>query len=297
MKFFYRFFLKKQKKYAIIIHGNIISSLKFLEYWKGCIESDSKQLRRILFDKDDLELIQDIFRLVILAKRNLYIAQLEVALSLSLPLKLGLAKRTKYWNIEKTLSACEAFIRVMQLGEEEDEKLVNLVHDSFKVFITNKELCGEIFVVVESMSNPWIVKTCLSYITTEEMPRYQDIYVPKQRRRKLNVEHPLFSYATLHWSSHLLDTLNGGRIEKQIIIEILQSFFTPERFWIYIRSVLAYSDQSIYVFQDSRLYSVVFEDALDWLQNDNIELELESIESWKLRIPTTGLLFHKREPP
>jgi tetratricopeptide (TPR) repeat protein len=239
----------------------------------GLYQEGLKRLEQEM-SEDEKRWIHDIFCLAVTAKRNLHVAELEVALSLMRQMKSGLDKRPKIWDIKKTLSRCGAFLHVVQLDPGEDNKSISLVHDSFKLFITDGKVCQNEFLVNEAVANMWIVRTCLSYISTEVVSHYDDIYIPKELRARLDYEHPLFSYATLFWSSHLPETMLGNVDEYQMLINTLRAFWRPEKLCTWIRNVLAYSDQSIYQFRDSHLHSVVsaVTDVLGWLRQHNIQL-------------------------
>src|SRR5436305_917467 len=165
----------------------------------------------------------------------------------------------------------------MQFDPGEENKSINLVHDSFKLFVTDRKVCDNVFLVDEHLSNAWIATTCLSYISTEIVPHYDNIYSPEKLRAWLNHEHPLFSYATLYWSSHLPKTMMQNADEYRILIHTLQDFWKTENLCTWIRSVLSYSDQSVYWFSDVHLHSVVsaVSEALTWFQRHHIKLYLD----------------------
>src|SRR6202022_2287457 len=78
----------------------------------------------------------------------------------------------------------------------------------------------------------------------------------------------LFSYATLYWSAHLPEKKVVDAEESSTLTNALRQFCCSEALVTWIRSVLAYSDQSIYLFDDIHLHSVVptVLNALVWLQ-------------------------------
>ena len=182
----------------------------------GLYQEGLKRLERDISEKEK-RWIHDIFCWVVVANRDLYVSELEVGLSLMRQMKLGLARLPKIWNINKTLSRCGAFLQVAQIDPGDDKKLISLVHDSFKIFIMDRKECRNEFLVDETAANAWIAKTCLSYVSTQTVSHYDDIYIPKQLRARLDKEHPLFSYATLYWSSHLRETTQGNADEYRML--------------------------------------------------------------------------------
>ena len=88
-----------------------------------------------------------------MTRRDLKLAELEIELCLMHQKKLDLSETSKIRNMNKTLNQCDSFLRVMKTDAEKKDKLISLIHDSFKLFVINSRVCHNSFLVNETWSN------------------------------------------------------------------------------------------------------------------------------------------------
>src|SRR5439155_3939141 len=131
------------------------------------------------------------------------------------------------FSIETTLSKCAAFLQVVI--SETAHKSVSLVHETFKHYIIDGEECKSFFYVDPFEANAWLAMSSILYLE-KQCIRHPDEWVsPSTLRDYFDQKHPLFSYAMLYWSTHLLEAkLISERIQSLLIIS-LRRFFEEYR--------------------------------------------------------------------
>ena len=125
---------------------------KVPETMNGLYQETLKRLEREM-SEDEKRWMQDILCWAVMAKRDLTVTEMEAGLCLMRQKKDDLIRTPRIWNIDRTLSRCGAFLQVMQLNSEEKNKSISLVHESFKLFVTDKKFCDNVFLVDEDQSN------------------------------------------------------------------------------------------------------------------------------------------------
>lgn len=206
--------------------------------------------------------VNSIFCWVVAAQRDLLLQELEVALSLTRQLDHHLAQRPKVWDIERTLSKCGAFLRTSYL---DDQISVSLVHESFGVFLTNKEECIPDFLIEKTVANSIIARVCMSYLSTEMVLQPDVLYAPNDLPRQQDRCHPLFRYATKYWISHL----TRSKVFEDVGDELLKAtsaFLSKANFHTWLRSMLAYWDDILPWFPG------VFVTLTLWMEEMDVEL-------------------------
>jgi len=247
----------------------------------GLYRESLKRLEHSLTEKQKIW-VREIFAWVVVAKRNLSAAELEVGLSFT-----HSDRKAQLWNIQHTLSRCGAFFQITSLPSETGQiKVVRLVHDSFKLFVTNRSECDSIFFVDQPTAHSTVARACMFYLSHQEISRHDEIYSPNKVRRQLEKDHRLFSYASQYWSTHLLETQHWVDVDGNLELrEAVLEFCKYENFSTWIKSILAYSRQSNYWFSDgSHLKSVVpsIENLINWVSAQKPELPTpsEGYELW-----------------
>ena len=210
--------------------------------------------------------VKEILNWVVVAARDLHLDELEAGASLTDQIRCRKQKKAKLWHIEKTLSRCGSILRVAAVNQETERKTVSLVHDSFRLFITDPEQCCNEFLVQANQANTAISRACLAYLRRETV-RHQDGIVPQKLRDHLNYNYPLFSYASLFWSAHLLAVRVESNEHVRLLVDAVLNFCTSSNIFNWTRSVIAYSDQSRHWFEDIHLtqFTPVIIAALQWV--------------------------------
>jgi len=203
-----------------------------------------KVLERLYADLNEIELpwIQEIICWTVMSKRDLTLAEIEVAILLSRE-EHGKATRARFINIGATLSKCATILRV---SDDPSTKLktVSVLHDSFKQFITNGGQRGPTgiarsFRVVKPEADYKIVAACISYLCREAIEIEEAIIIPDMRRKRLNEEYPMFSYASMFWEKHI--TSEGGESVQKKLLLVLTKLFLRENLRNWISSVMGYT--------------------------------------------------------
>ena len=237
----------------------------------GLYQEGLVRLERDLNKKEKLW-VQEIFNWVVVAQRDLGIDEMEVGMSISQQIRLSSIRRAKLWSIEKTLSRCGAFLRVTSPDPETDRKTVSIVHDSFTQFITNREECTNEFFVDRLAANSLVVRACLSYLSKERVIHRDDIYSAEKLKRRFDRDHPLFSYASLWWSDHLLEVYQTSGVDanSQTLTDAIREFYTADNFSTWIESVLVYANRGqTEDYSDVHLTTIVttISDAVHWVRD------------------------------
>ena len=84
------------------------------------------------------------------------------------------------------------------------------------------------FYIDPSMGNSLIGRACMSYLSDESLPRLENIPNPQDRPSLYDIGHSLFSYATLHWSSHLCDGHIASAVEAEKLANSIIQFGTKD---------------------------------------------------------------------
>jgi len=157
----------------------------------GLYQAALRRLERDLTNNEKLW-VKEILSWVVVGIRDLNIRELEVGAGLTDQIRRRKKKKAKLWHIEKTLSRCGSILRVVDLSPNTEEKTVSLVHDSFRLFLTDREQCQNEFLIQPSHANTLISRACISYLMRETVRR-QDGMAPPELRTLLNSNYPLFS--------------------------------------------------------------------------------------------------------
>ena len=241
----------------------------------GIYQATLKRLERELNNNEKLW-VKEILNWVVVAVRDLNVNELEVAATLTDQIRRRKKKKAKLWNIEKTLSRCGSVLRVTALSPNKGHKTVSVVHDSFRLFVTDRDQCQSEFLIEASDANTVISRACLSYLMRERIRR-QDGSPSPDTRARFKDKYPLFSYATLYWSTHLLAvtyTANNPQTAEscQVLVQAVFNFCTPAHILNWATSVITYSDQSVYWFKDIHLtqFATIILAALQWVANNRV---------------------------
>jgi len=236
-------------------------------------------LERLGDELNEVELpwIREIISWTVMSKRDMSLAELEVAILLSNG-DNGHALDAKVIDIKSTLKKCAAILQISQ-GSTCDIQTVSLLHNTFRQFITNPGAQGpqgkaREFLVRKSETDSTIAAACLGYLMRHEIVIEEGKFLPNARRKLLNTRFPLFNYATLYWSNHLTNKASVGAQEKVVVQ--LQSFFLREHLLRWVSSVMAYTYNSA----QGSLF-----DPVSWSVTSSLRTSL----AWICRNPVTSL--------
>lgn len=166
--------------------------------------------------------LKEILMWVTLSQRALNLAELETGIRYSRKLRSGKAIVSRLDNIEKTLSKYGALLEIVKLENQGDVKFVSLSHDSVKLFLTNEDECKSEFYIDKNISNSLMAAACSQYLIAQNIPMIDDFTLPVVQRRKIDQEHPFFSYASVYWSTHLTTSSQSGLTTTSQAMEILE---------------------------------------------------------------------------
>lgn len=202
-----------------------------------------KVLERLYHDLNEIELpwIQEIITWTVMSKRDLTLAEIEVAILLSRQSYTKSAK-PRVINIENTLNKCATILRIIDTPSTK-VKTISLIHDSFKHFITNPDASGPTnhsrhFLVLKSDADCRLATSCISYLCNETIEIENVAIIPDLRRKRLNTQLPMFNYASTYWAKHLV--AKGPRTQK-IVFHTISRFLQRENLRNWISSVMAYT--------------------------------------------------------
>jgi hypothetical protein len=177
-------------------------------------------------------------------------------------------------NIIPLLQSLGGLVRVTDTVGD-DERTVSL-HFSFKSFLKNKHECRNAFFIDEKSGNLLIAAACMLYLADTSIENPDSLYDPKNRRAKLDKDYLLFSYATLHLSSHLLGVELIPTSHVQSLIASLKTFCRLDGLLTWFTSLLVYIDQSVSWLGDVHITSVLSTliEIRDWLRKQGLEKRL-----------------------
>ena len=121
---------------------------------------------------------------------------------------------------------------------------VNIVHDTFRLFITSSDESRSEFFVNVHESHAVIAKSCLSYLSKEVVKQHDEIYLHEKLRIQLRCDHPLFSYSSQYWSAHIKETHFGTLDDIRALRDALSGFLTADNIFIWLRSLFTYAVHS-----------------------------------------------------
>jgi tetratricopeptide (TPR) repeat protein len=203
-----------------------------------------KVLERLFCDLNEIELpwIQEIITWTVMSKRDLTLAEIEVAILLSGETNIKLSK-SRVLNIEATLNKCATILRVT-VNPSTKVKTIGLIHDSFIRFITNPNLPGpsglaRCFLVVKAEADCRLAAACISHLCNETLEIESGEIIPDERRKRLNAQFPMFNYATAYWAKHM-NHKGTLKMQQQIALAV-SNFLLRENFRNWITSVMAYT--------------------------------------------------------
>jgi tetratricopeptide (TPR) repeat protein len=236
-------------------------------------------LERLSDELNEYELpwIKEIISWSVMSKRDMTLAELQVAILLSKGDHED-AQNARFINIRSTLGKCAAILQVSQ-GPTYEGQTVSLLHNTFRQFITNTGAQGPVgiarkFLVSKPNTDSKMATACLKYLMRSEIIIDQDRFLPNARRKLLNHRFPLFNYATLFWSGHLTSRATAESQDK--VIAQLQVFFQRKALRTWINSVMAYT----YNTAQGSLF-----DPVSW----SVTTSLKSSIAWICRSPVTTL--------
>jgi tetratricopeptide (TPR) repeat protein len=227
--------------------------------------------------RGEREWVKILFCWTVLAKRDLSVSELKVGIPITYKIKHKLLQCPTWLDtMERVLSRCGAFIHITRVDRETGEQTVSIVHETFRLFITNTDECTSEFLVDVHEGNALIAKSCLFYLSDEAIPRYDQIYLPSQLRRVLSRNHALFSYATQYWSTHVRKTHSGRAKDIRELRDVMAQFFRYETILTWLQSVFTYATRSA-------PYPIPLPGTLidvgEWCRKENIRLLLKKITS------------------
>ena len=209
-----------------------------------------KVLERLYHDLDEYELpwISEIILWTVMSKRDLTLSEIEVAIVLSRG-KYARATKSKVLNIEATLNKCGSILQIVGRGSTTTEKIVTLLHDTFKQFITSENGPSgraRAFLIPPVDANCKIATACISYLSLEFIEFKKGVIIPDLRRRELNRRYPMFSYATMYWSEHYTGMTNekapAPEAQEKLAASLCQ-LLAHENLRNWLNSVMAFSVQ------------------------------------------------------
>jgi len=221
--------------------------------------------------------INEILTWTVMAKISLQLPEIETGIVLSRKIRFGLDDEVALFSAEQTLSKCGAFLHIVSLDPSGNKRVVSLLHDTFKQFVTNaKEYQGK-FLVHPDDTNALIALATLSYLSKHTIEPVSTTDIPISN---YDCEHPLFSYATLYWSTHLREAQKFKIMTlKDDLTRAVRRFLEKRNLLSWFRSVLTYSDQSPDCSTNAHVQSVALtvENIAIWMNLQKLQITTDPV--------------------
>ena len=255
---------------------------------KQMLESASPQveaiyletLNRMLVKTRNFEIdrILEILRWVAVAIQDLTMIELRIGIALMRNPHADLINLPSYTEFENGLIRCGAFLQVVSDSTGIiDRNTISVAHETFKVFITDKDSAPTRFYVDPSRTSAVLASACLAYIS--QMPSIeppQKFLVTSRVNESLRVSHPFFVHATF-WGIYLQRSrVSKDTPEYHQMMACLRDFLNLESLKKWISGMLVYANAWGTLWKISQQVFSGIEDLVVWLDENGILLKRSS---------------------
>ena len=250
------------------------------------------KLLRLATELKEIELswMKEIFRWVVLAKRDLMLSEISCAVLVAQG-HYDRTKENKIHGVRSILNKCGAVLQVIEKLGSPENSTVSVLHETFKHFITNSGWDGRAaqaneFLIDPDESECILTTTCLSYLMSEKIELLNRVFINETSSRFYHRGHTLFRYSALYWSKHLLQA--NLATEKPVpasesLINTLYKFLRREDLKNWICSVMAdAANRTLPAIYDRVCRSIFspLRDACQWLMSNRAALVTTSLPNF-----------------
>lgn len=205
-------------------------------------------------------IVREVIRMVVTSSRELNVEELQAAVEATLD--------DQFFDFVGLLnSECGTFLRLVDDPGDFGKKQVQIVHETFRVFITSDASQGEEFHVSLPEAHGEITCVLLRYLSEndfgERITSGTFTQWSEDATSRTNDKYPLLKYAASKWSFHFRRSLGSQRIVERLYESVLKFIqHGPLLNWV----------EALAIFQDLTALSTTSEDIRFWTASHSFSL-------------------------
>jgi hypothetical protein len=210
--------------------------------------------------------IKEVIRMVVTSSRDLNVEELQAAVEATLD--------DQFFDFIGLLnSECGTFLRLVDDPSDFGKKQVQIVHETFRVFITSSASQGEEFHVSLCESHGEVAGVLLRYLSEtdfgEKITSGTFTQWSEDTTDSTNESHPLLKYAATMWSFHFRRSL-GSQPTVEQLSKSLSKFIQDGPLLVWV--------EGLAIFQNLTTLSRTAEDILFWTDKHSSSLSSSIID-------------------
>jgi hypothetical protein len=232
-------------------------------------------LRRVAANSTDQKrlVIREVIRIVVISAREMQVEELQAAIEAALD--------DQFFDFLDLLeSECGTFLRIVDNPADVNRKQVQLVHETFRVFITTDASRGEEFHVSLPEAHANFAVILLQYLSQIDSELTDEKFGQWTSDVASNTErtYPLIKYAASQWSLHFRLAVGAQTIAESSCLAVTEFIqHGPLLRWI----------ESLAIFKNLPVLSRTAEDLIAWVKNQTCSIQQTAIKllrDWSIEI-------------